>query len=103
MQITHEEARHLIQFDVDHTLPITKKELLNSHLKDCLECNRYKQEIEVVGDTLQMTMQKYWNVHHRHLDVQTIKAKLNPSWQISNFLTTRSGLIGLVALLVMFA
>ena len=102
MQITHEEARQLIHFDVDHTLPITKKELLNSHLKDCVECNHYKQEIEVVGDTLQTTMQKHWNGHHRHLDVQPIKAKINPSWQIGNFLTTRSALIGLVVLLFMF-
>jgi hypothetical protein len=102
MQITHEEAHQLIQIKVDRTLSLTNQELLDSHLKGCLECNRYKQEIEAVEDTLQVTMRKHWNAQVHHLDVRAINEKSKPINLISNLFPTRSIMIGMVIVLFVF-
>jgi LysM domain-containing protein len=103
MQITHEEARQLIQFNTDHTLPLTKRELLDSHLKECVECTSYRQDMDAVGNTLQTTMRKHWSAQVRHLDVQIIREKLQPVSLSSNFLPTRGVLVGMVVLLFVLA
>ncbi len=103
MQITHEEAHQLIQLNTDHALPSAKKEMLDSHLKHCSECSSYQQEIAAVGNTLQLTMQKHWNIQPRHLDVQVIKAKSKSINPLNNIVPARGALVAMMVMVFVFA
>ena len=61
MQITHEEARRLIQFDADETLNGIERNLLEDHLNSCLECRRYAGRIQEVESILGHMMRRRWN------------------------------------------
>jgi LysM repeat protein len=63
MQITHEEARRLIQFNADEALRPQEKILLSTHINSCLECRAYAEEIKEVEKILLPAMQRQWNVH----------------------------------------
>jgi LysM repeat protein len=61
MQITHSEARKLIQFDTDEGLRGNDKYQLENHLQSCNECRRYAENIQEVESLLRPMMQKRWN------------------------------------------
>lgn len=103
MQITHQEARHLIQFRADRALNPNKKEMLNAHLKGCAECADYANEIQETEATLRTTLQKHWNVRYRPLEVNDIKVKIIPAAGLRDFLTTRSALVGITLLFFVFS
>ncbi len=103
MQITHEEARQLIQFNTDHALPSAKRDLLDSHLKHCSECTSYRQEIKAVGETLQVAMQKHWSAQPCPLDVQAIREKSKSIHSFSNIASMRSALVAMLVFLFVFA
>ena len=102
MQITHEEARHLIQFRADQALNTDKKEMLNAHLKDCVECADYANEIQETEAALRTTLRKHWNVNPLRLQVQDIKVKNIPSRRLLGYLTTRSSVVGATLLFFVF-
>lgn len=101
MQITHEEARQLIQFKADNRLNSTNEEKLNSHLKACQECQHYFDAIKETESMLRLTMRKQWNAHPLPLQTDAIYAKVNSNSGANILLSTRSALIGLA--FVMFA
>ena len=102
MQITHEEARRLIQFKADNSLNSTNEEKLSSHLKDCRGCRDYLSSIHETESTLRQTMRKQWNVHPLPLqmDVLYARAYSNPGANI--LLTTRRALVGIAVLMFAF-
>lgn len=101
MQITHEEARQLIQFKTDGHLNSTNDESLNAHLKQCRDCQHYLETLQDAESTLRQTMRKQWNLNPLPLSIATVQAKSNP-YSIANiFVTTRTAFIG--AAFVMFA
>lgn len=102
MQITHQEARHLIQFRADRTLSTNEKELLNIHLKDCFECRGYVNEIQETETTLRTVLRKHLNVYFLPLQVKAIWAESVTNQRVS-YLTTRSAMIGATLLLFIFA
>jgi hypothetical protein len=103
MQITHQEARSLIQFRADQVLNTLKKEMLNEHLRDCVECADYADEIQETEATLRITLKKHWNAHPQPLQVKDIKVKIIPSRELFDILTTRIALIGITLLFFIFA
>ena len=102
MQLTHQEARHLIQARADQTLDVYKKEELNAHLKDCIECAAYADEIQETVTTLRTTLQKHWNVRPTLLSVTDIKVKNISHPRLLDFLATRSALVGLTMAFFLF-
>ena len=102
MHITHQEARHLIQYRADHALSSAKKEVLNAHLKGCLECAEYANEIQETEATLRTTLRKHWEIHLLPMQVQVIKAKTKPHHKLFDFLTTRSALVGMTVVFFFF-
>ena len=102
MHITHQEARHLIQHRADHALNSAKKEVLNAHLKACLECAEYANEMQETEATLRTVLRKQWNVHLLPVQVQVIKAKINPYYKLFDRLTTRSALVGMTVVFFFF-
>src|SRR5215510_4980051 len=103
MQITHHEARHLIQLRTDNTLIASENQSLNSHLEDCVECSDYANEIQEMEAILRITMQKHWNERNLPLPINQIKEKLFPIRNWLGSLTTRSALVGFTVLFFVFA
>ncbi|MBI5354443.1 MAG: LysM peptidoglycan-binding domain-containing protein [Chloroflexi bacterium] len=51
-QISHEEARSLINFNADQALDADKHSILNAHLNNCTECKSYASELSEVENIL---------------------------------------------------
>jgi hypothetical protein len=103
MQITHQEARHLIHLRADNTLIASDKEMLNAHLKECVECADYANEIQETEAILRTTVRKHLNEHHLPLSISVIKEKLFPTRRLLDIVSTRSALIGVTFLFFVFA
>lgn len=71
-QITHEEARGLIQRKADKLLDAEKRESLNLHLNGCADCNAYAAEVNDLESALRRVMQNQWKSSPAPLDVHLI-------------------------------
>jgi LysM repeat protein len=96
MQINHEQARKLIQYNLDQSLKPGEKYLLQTHLNDCVECRSFVNEIKQVESLLLPVMKRHWNLEPAPLPMVSILEKRNSRWQTSMLLTTRNALISLV-------
>jgi LysM repeat protein len=103
MPITHQEARHLIQLKADNTLIPSDKEILNDHLRDCIECTGYANEIQETEAILRTTLRQRWNLHHVPLSISDLSANNFSFRRWLDIVTTRSALIGVTLLLSVFA
>ena len=61
MSITHDEARRLIQFGADDALKDVERNLLETHLSICAECQKYASATSDLEATLQHLMQRRWD------------------------------------------
>ena len=96
MQITHAEARKLIQFDIDEALNSQEKTTLYTHLKDCIECRAYAEDIREVEGILPPLMKRHWNLQPAPLSIHAITTKRDSKLQASIILATRTAMIGIV-------
>jgi LysM repeat protein len=96
MQITHEEAHRLIQFSMDQALKPQEKNILQTHLDDCMECRSFAKEINELEALLFPVMQKHWNLQPAPLSVEAITGKRNTPLQPSLILVTRTAMISIV-------
>jgi LysM repeat protein len=103
MQITHEEARKLIQFNADNALKSQEKVNLSAHIEECIECRTYVDEIKEVESILLPVMTRQWNIQPIPLSIGTIYAKRNATIRTSMILATRTAAIGVVLLAFMFS
>ncbi len=103
MQVTHEEARKLIQHNADGALNPQEKNALFAHLKDCLECRTYAEEIKEVENILVPLMKKQWNLQPAPLSSSVMSVRKNSKTQASTILATRMAAIGIVFLAFIFS
>lgn len=96
MQLTHEEARRLIQFDADQTLAAEKRSVLSAHLEICSECSRYAQDIQEIGNLLLPAMKRHWSSQSIPFSVDTLVRNEKSKRVSRSFRTTRSVLIGVI-------
>jgi LysM repeat protein len=96
MQITHEEARRLIQFNVDDTLNPQEKTVLSTHLQMCFGCRVYAEEINELESTLVPLMKRQWNRRPIPLSITTLKAKRNIKLFSKNILAIRKAIISFI-------
>jgi len=98
MQITHEEARRLIQFSMDQMLKPQEKNILQIHLEACTECRTFFDEIKEVENLLLPTMLRQWNRQPVPLSMEAItdKRKSQRQLQSSLILATRTAIISIV-------
>ena len=73
MQITHDEARWLIEYDSDGTLNSEKQRALIAHLQGCETCRLHAAEMKDVENVLRAVMQKHWNQSPLPLSIDSIK------------------------------
>ncbi|RPJ26954.1 MAG: LysM peptidoglycan-binding domain-containing protein [Chloroflexi bacterium] len=103
MQITHEEAHKLIQFNSDEALSAREKIALSAHLKDCIECRAYADDIREVESILLPAMKRQWDLQPIPLSIGAIRAKRNSKLQMNIILATRMTAIGVVFLAFIFS
>ena len=101
MQITHEEAHRLIQFNTDGTLDPNNQETLNAHLRGCADCRVYSDEVKETVSIMRETMYKHWNLRPLPLQMNVVVGHKNQRGGSSILLTTRTVIIGIA--FVMFA
>jgi hypothetical protein len=75
MQITHEEACQLIQFDADQGLKTHQKNLLASHLEVCSQCRNYADSIQKIESALVPMLHRAWDRQPIPLSVGVLTAK----------------------------
>lgn len=103
MQITHEEVHKLIQLDIDDVLNSQEKTTLSMHLKDCMECRAYAEEIKEVESILLPVMKRQWSLQPIPFSIGPILVKRNSKIQTSLSLATRTAAASIVLLAFIFS
>lgn len=103
MQITHEQARRLIQLNADQSLYPSEKYQLSAHLKDCSACHDYAEEINELEGVLRPIMKRLWGQTPLPLSIHDLRVRSYAKRQSSLILATRSALIGAVCLAFLFS
>ena len=98
MQITHAEARKLIHFSTDKVLKPQEKNMLQTHLNDCLECRTFAEELKRLENLLLPVMIRHWTLQPAPLRTEVIanKSKRNSQLQAGIILATRIIMISIV-------
>ena len=102
MQITHDEARRLIQFSADISLNSHNEENLATHLTSCPECRTYAETLRETESILQQSLRKHLNIHPLPLQADVIYGKMYSKGSTSIFLSTRKALVGIAFMLFAF-
>ena len=96
MQITHEEARTLIQFSLDQMLKPQEKNTLQIHLEACVECRTFFDDIKEVENHLLPAMLRHWDLQPSPLSIDAITNKRKSQLQSSIILATRTAIVSIV-------
>lgn len=102
MQITHEEARRLIQFNADEVLKGHEKSLLEGHLNSCQECRNYAVEIKRLELILIPMMQRKWNQNPLPIRKQAAVPRSHPGFTEGFNAATRMIAMGILCIAVLF-
>jgi hypothetical protein len=105
MQITHEEAHKLIQFNLDGALNSQEKITLSTHLQDCIECRAYAKDMKEVESILLPVMRSQWSLQPIPIPIPitTICVKRDSKIQVSVILATRTAAVGVVLVAFIFS
>lgn len=98
MQITHEEAHRLIQFEADGELKLQQRNMLASHLQECSTCQQYADSIETMESILRPMLQRNWNREHHPLPLRMLMARENSSVPERLLMATRIAALAVVFL-----
>lgn len=98
-EITHKKARALFQKDADRILIAEERSALESHLKNCKQCQEYAAGFSVLETSLQNTFHDKWDMHKP--EKLTPQAIVNPSpgklvWNFIN----QTGFMGKATIIV---
>lgn len=102
MSITHEQARKLIQLNMDQVLNLDESAKLSAHFHDCSTCAAYASEIKEVANILPLIMKRQWNVQPVPLPISDLLGK-NEKSQSSIYLTMRKVAVSLVVMVLFFS
>ena len=102
MSITHKEAQHLIQRNMEDQLEAQEFATLTAHLRVCRECRAYASGIKEVADLLAPVMKRQWSFQAAPL---SIPALLGRRERINSrtVLTMRTAAIGLMFVAFFFS
>jgi LysM repeat protein len=96
MQISHEKARTLIQFDMDQPLQPQEKKILQNHLEDCPDCCTFAEEIQELQTLLWPAMRNHWNLQPVPFPIEAVTGKRNTALKPSPILVIRTALISVI-------
>lgn len=101
--MTHAEARQLIQHSADEALTPHERNALAAHLRDCMECRVYAEEIKQLEGVLAPLLKKQWSLQPVPHFAAAILAQRNSKIHLSTILATRTAAIGVVLLAFLFS
>lgn len=101
MQITHEEARRLLQFSADSRLNSPNEENLATHLTSCIECRTYAVSLRETESILRQSLRKHLALRPLPLQMDAVYGKVIQRRGSSILLATRKVILGVA--FVMFA
>lgn len=84
-EIAHQKFQTLLQVAADRALRPEEQMILDRHLAECSECQKYAQNLNLLQDGLRRVMQQQWNVRSRPLHAETIKARASQSITPNHF------------------
>ena len=96
MQITHEQARTLIQFSLDGVLKAADRARLSVHLQECLDCRNYADDLKEVEANLLPVMKRQWSAQPIPLSIPWLTQRKSFIANASHMLTMRSAMITLL-------
>lgn len=102
MQISHEEARKLIQFNLEQALKAHEKSKLQTHLDTCESCRAYAEDLTEVESILMPLMQRQWNFQPTPLSMRSISEKRIIKLDTSIILATRTAMISIIFVAFIF-
>jgi len=103
MEITHEQARRLIQHDADEPLNQNKQNLLRAHLNDCPDCSVYAAELDELGNILRRVMHKQWDLYPTPLSMNVLPLKRNFKVKASIIMAIRMALVSIAIIISIFS
>ena len=103
MELTHAQAREMIQFDADSALSTDSLRILEAHLASCEACRHYADLIRAMEVHLRRAMSEHWNLRPAPLSMDAIKSKMVFKSNLFSQLATRLTVFGAVALMVFAA
>lgn len=101
MSITHEQARTLVQFNLDRDLQPAETAALSAHLRDCTSCSAYAYELKEVVTILKPALSRKWNAAPIPLSGRARLQRKGGRIDHRIMLTTRTAGV-IVAVLVLF-
>lgn len=101
--MSHEEVRKLIQLNADEALAQQEKSALYAHLRDCLECRVYAEEIKELEGVLVPLLKKQWSLQPVPHFAAVILAQKTSKAHTNTILATRTAAIGVVLLAFIFS
>jgi len=103
MEISHIEARRLIQFSLDGSLDPTDREALRRHLAQCTDCHTYEEEIGDTEKILRNVMQQAWLKHPAPLSIDTLSAFVKPKQVVLQVVAMRLSVFTAILALIAFS
>ena len=102
MQITHDEAIQLIQYDADKVLHGNQEKALEEHLKDCAQCRTYASQLTEMENVLQRVMHKQWSQRPAPLSINALKVTMSSRKNKSILLVTRTVFVSMALFIFIF-
>lgn len=84
-ELAHQKFQTLLQVATDQALRPEEQMILDHHLSECLECQKYAQNLNLLEDGLRRVMQQQWNVRSKPLTVDAIKNRSQRTLAPSHF------------------
>ena len=103
MQITHDEARRLIQFASDGGLKAHQKAMLDSHLMHCAECQQYGDSMQRMESILRPLLYRQWNQQPIPLSASALVSMSNSKVSDSLLVATRIAAVGVMFAIFIFS
>jgi LysM repeat protein len=102
MSITHDEARRLIQFKADEELKEFDKNLLETHIRSCPECQSYEADLNDLESTLRPLLRRKWNQSPLPYSTTSLVARISKKSAQNIFVATRIAAMGLICIAFLF-
>src|SRR5215213_4658116 len=101
MEITHEQARRLIQMKLDRALNQQEAAELSTHLRHCTDCQTYTKELNEVEGLLVPVMKQQWALQPAPLSISALIRETTKT-QTRILLTIRTAAISFIFVAVFF-
>lgn len=103
MQITHKQAKRLVQLNLDRAADKSQRAALTAHLEGCGECRAYANEVKEVDTLLTPLLKRQWLLHPAPLSIPALIRRRRSFSRPGAILATRTAAVSLVVMALFFS